>query len=417
MNIACRAARRLGLALLAAVAPGGAAWGSGNALPRPDAESLGLADANVALAEGPSAQFINPAGLADGGARWEAGSMVGRAQATYTRPAAAAGNYSARTGYPVVPFAAVSHAYSPDLTLGLALDSPHGLSVEWKDHTWDLNLGAAGRADLAQKAELTVARFGPAAAFKLNDAWSLGARFFAQYVRARDESDLTTLDADGLGWGAQFGARWRSPGLIVGAAYTTRTRTETAGTQSAIHPALAGALLPGPIEADILLPDRLQAGVALRLHPELWWEVDLDWIGWSYADELTIVQSNGTVVNAGKNARHNRDTRSWRSGLKWRYSPPLTLLAGLGYDPTPVPERDASPITSMLRKTRAAIGTRYALARDLRLDFAYQYIHGHPRSVTASDQDLFTGADTHLYEGRYSTRTHVLAVSFSGDLF
>ena len=36
---------------------------SGNVLPRANSESLGMADANVALASGPAAQFINPANI------------------------------------------------------------------------------------------------------------------------------------------------------------------------------------------------------------------------------------------------------------------------------------------------------------------------------------------------------------------
>ena len=65
---------------------------SGNVLPRANSESLGMADANVALASGPAAQIINPANIVDtpGGAiQWEIGTLLGQADASFSRTTAA----------------------------------------------------------------------------------------------------------------------------------------------------------------------------------------------------------------------------------------------------------------------------------------------------------------------------------------
>ncbi len=396
-----------------------AALASSNVLPRPNSESLGMADANVALASGPAAQFINPANLADltsGKPRWEAGTLLARVDTHFSRntPASAARamDINARTGYPLVPYFAIAAPYTERMTLGFAVDTPHGLSTEWKDHTWDVNLGSLGSADMVKLAQLSVWRLGPAAAWRLNDGWSVGARLFAQYVEAVDENDIATLRASGVSPGAQLGARWCSDDVIFGIAYTTPTNTKVEGKQDNIH-AAATSLVPGDANARILLPDRLQAGVAFRLRPDLWWEVDLDWIGWSYYDELRIYQANGSVISANKAARHYNDTLSLRTGIKWEKSPRLTLHAGFGYDPTPVPERDATPTASFLRKSRIALGGRYRLERDRQLDFAYQFIYGHKRRIDATDQDLFGSTDTHLFEGTYESRSHVLGVNFT----
>ncbi len=381
-----------------------------------------MADANVALVSGPSAQFINPANMADAGkhkTRWEAGSLLGRVTTSFSRPtaasAAASGNFNTKTGYPLVPFFAIAQKYSDRTTVGFAVNSPHGLGVEWKDHTWDLNLGGLGSADLAKKAELTVLRFGPSAALKINNTWSAGIRLFAQYIDARDENDISTVEGDGFTFGTQVGVRYRIPDFIFGAAYTSRTNTEVTGTLSGIHPVAAASLIAGNAKADILLPDRLQTGVAFKIHPKIWWEIDLDWIGWSYVDELTIFQADGSVANAGKNQRHNKNTLSVRTGFKWQKSPRLTLHAGLGYDPTPVPEQDASPITSMLRKTRLGLGMSRLLDNDMKIDVAYQFIRGHSRRINETVQDTFGGVDTNLYEGTYESKTHVLGISLTGN--
>lgn len=319
---------------------------------------------------------------------------------------------NARTAYPLVPYAALAVPYSERVTLGFAVDSPHGLSTEWKDHTWDVNLGSLGSADMVKLAQLTVRRFGPAAAWRLDGGWSVGARAFAQYVDAVDENDIATLRASGISAGLQLGARYRGPDFIFGMAYTTPTNTKVVGKQDNIH-AAATSLVAGDAHARILLPGRLQTGVAFRVHPDLWWEVDLDWIGWSYYDELRIYQADGAVISPAKAARHYTDTVSFRTGLKWERSPRLTLHAGFGYDPTPVPERDATPTASFLRKSRLAVGARYQLERGQQLDFAYQFIYGHKRRIDATDQDLFGSTDTRLFEGTYESRSHVLGISFT----
>ena len=221
----------------------------------------------------------------------------------------------------------------------------------------------------------------------------------------------STAEGTGTTVGAQLGVRYKSDKFIIAAAYTTRTNTKVEGSLKDIDSA-AITLVPGDAEVDFRLPDRLQAGIAVPLRPDLWWEFDLDWIGWSYVDELTIIQSNGTVANAGRNTFDNDDTLSVRWGLKWRYSPRLTLHAGLGYDPSSTADIDVSPNVNMLRKTRLGLGGSFALKNGLRLDFAYQFIRGHRRDVSESKQDdIAPLGDTSVFEGKYSSRTHVIGIN------
>lgn len=147
---------RIGAVIFACICPG-LVHASSNILPRPNSESLGMADANVALTSGPAAQFVNPAGLAhmsQGARYWETGVYLAIADAHFSRtaPASAANamDINARTGYPLVPYFAIAVPYTERVTLGFAVDSPHGLSTEWKDHTWDVNLGSLGKADMVK---------------------------------------------------------------------------------------------------------------------------------------------------------------------------------------------------------------------------------------------------------------------------
>lgn len=390
---------------------------SGHALPRASASALGMTDANVALVQGPSSQFINPANLADAGSgtKWEAGALFGVIKTDLHRPAAAgattAGDYPAKDRHPVIPYAALAQQWSEKLAIGFSVEVPHGLGVDWPDHTFDLSLGPAGTADLAQMTELRVLRFGPAIATPINPQWAVGTRIFAQYVEATEENDFSRVEGDGTSLGAQIGLRYAVGDLILGGAYTTRTRTEIKGS---LRPGAATTLIEGDATADILLPARLQIGLAFRVLPNMWWEWDLDWLEWSYVDELTIRQSNGTIANAGKNERHNRNTVSLRTGIKWTRSPTLTLYAGLSHDPTPTAERDASPTSSMVRKTRVGIGATHLFASGTKLDVAYQYIRGHSRRIDETEHDNLTPSiDTNLFEGTYETASHILGLSLT----
>jgi len=398
--------------------PAALAWGSGSLLPRVPADALGMADANVALGDGATAQITNPAAIVDQGetGTWVFGTVVGRVETNYLRyvdaGAALAGAYSPEISYPVLPFFAWSSRLSDNLAWGLSFETVFGLGSDWPDHSFDQTLGST--VDIARESELTTLRFGPTLAWRATSRLGLGARVFAQAADAREESDLATVEGKGLSGGFQVGARYTAEAWAAGLAYTSRTDTKLRGDFDTFAPLTPAS---GDATAHILLPDRLQAGVALRVLPDVWWEVDLDWLGWSYVSELTIVRDDGAILNAGRNARGNDDTLSVRTGIEWRYRPGLTWRAGLGYDPTPVPDRDVSPTAGMVRKTRIALGADIHTADGLKLGLAYQFIYGHERQVRESSQDDLSGVgDTSAFEGKYSSRSHAVGITLSGAL-
>lgn len=395
------------------------AWASGNLLPRVSADALAVADANVVLGAGASAQVTNPASLVateSARASWAMGTAIGRVRTNYLREvdagAALAGGYSPETSYPIIPFFAWSTPLSARAALGISLESAHGLGSDWRDHSFDQTIGPL-TVDIARESELRTLRFGPALAWRLGPHTGLGLRGFVQHVEAREESDLARVEGDGFTGGVQVGLRHAGDHWGMGIAYTSRTDTKVRGDFNTNAPATPAS---GDATAHILLPDRLQAGIAFRVLPDVWWELDLDWLGWSYASELSIVRGDGNILNAGRTARSNDDTLSVRTGVEWRYRPGLTWRAGLGYDPNPVPDRDASPTASIVRKTRIAFGSDIKLSDSLTLGLAYQFIYGHERRVHDSVQDNLAFTTGRAFEGIYSSRSHVLGITVTGSL-
>jgi len=393
------------------------ALASGNLLPRAPADALGVADANVALSNGASSQITNPANMvhgATGDGTWEiaGGAAFGDVKGTYKRPTtlgpARAGSYDTEDNKPVLPFAGMSYRITPATSIGLSYEVAHGLSIEWPKGTYAVQLLTP--SDLQREADLSATRLGVAVATTLDPKWSLGGRVFYQQVDVTDKNGLYHANGDGDSWGYQIGLSFRDTHYAAGIAYTSRTRTDIDGKLKDINPALTGVLVAGDASTTIKLPDRLQVGAAFRLLENVWWEVDLDWLGWSYYDELAIKQSNGTLANSQTYERHSNNTTSIRTGVQWQYSPTVVLRAGLGYDPTPIPEEDASPTTNMLRKMRYAVGAGFTTGKSTRIDVAYQYIDGRERKIDHTDLDTL-GVDRQVYNGKYSSETQILGIS------
>jgi long-subunit fatty acid transport protein len=246
--------------------------------------------------------------------------------------------------------------------------------------------------------------------WRITDGWSMGARPFVQYVDAYDESELGEASGDGTSPGVQVGVNYRAPTYVFGASYTSRTNTELKARSIRFDETDSM-----PTKVDLRGPDRLQVGYARRLGDDIWWEFDLDWIGWSYVEELPIQRADGSVLNAGRTARNYRDTLSYRTGLRWQWDERRLLYFGVGYDPSPVPKNQASASINNLRMTRAAVGTSFQLSRSLKLDAAYQYVRGHSRRISETEQDDFGGIDTSLFEGTYRSESHVLGFTLTGS--
>ena len=370
----------------------------------------------------PAQQTVNPATLttAGKGTRWEVGVLTGQVDTDFHRATtvgvAAAGDYAAKTVHPVLPFFAFSHPLTDRVVLGFALDTPNYFDLQWEDHAYDVNFGG-NNLDLTKGGRLVTRRLGPAIAWRLNDHWSAGARVFVQRVDAMEDSDFAKVSGHGETYGLQLGARYIGRGYLIGAAFTTRSNTDVRGSQTNVHPlaAASGALVAGDAHADILLPARLQSNFAFALRPNLWAELELEWFDWSYIDERTIYQADGTIVNRGKNLRHYSDTINTRLGMKWQRTPRLAWYGAIGYEPSQVPDRDVTPAQTFLDRTRLTLGGLWKLEQDWTMDVMYQYAHGHSRTVDATDQDTFAGVDSHVYEGTYRSRSHALRLSVTGS--
>jgi long-subunit fatty acid transport protein len=123
----------------------------------------------------------------------------------------------------------------------------------------------------------------PSIAWKASETLSLGAGMSIQYAEATltnsaGGAGLATVKGDDYGWGFNLGALWQvSEATRVGLAY----RSEVEHTLGGDVGFSAAAMLNGPVNADVTLPDSASLSLFHKLDSR--WDLlaDITWTGWS----------------------------------------------------------------------------------------------------------------------------------------
>ena len=196
-----------------------------------------------------------------------------------------------------VPASYLSYQFSPNLWLGLAINAPFGLSLNFLDR-W------AGRDFGAGPTNLHTYNATPSIAYRINDWISVGAGVQIQYATetvTRGLGQTPGLEAviKGNGWGY---------GFTAGATLTpTPTTTIGIGWRSFIDQKVdstlsTSALLPGttigPVNTTVKAPDTVSLGIRQRLDP-LWTVMaTAEWSNWSrIGTSLWTTPSGPATIN------------------------------------------------------------------------------------------------------------------------
>lgn len=344
---------------------------AGFALIEQNASGLGNAYAGAAaVAQDASTVFFNPAGMTQLPDRQlvVAGHLI-KAKAEFSgtvTPGALGGGDAG--GLALVPNAYYAFRLTPDVHLGIGLNSPFGLKTEY-DADW------IGRYQ-AIKSEVKTINVNPSIAYKLSETVSLGAGLNIQWVEATLTNrqplpapvPLVTIKGDDYGWGYNLGALWQlTPATRLGVSYRSEVDYTLEGTSSASDP-VVGAL-NGPVTASVTLPDSASLSLLHKLSPA--WDLlaDVTWTGWSDFDDLPI---RGTV---NKTTIENwEDILRYSLGATWHMSDQLSLRGGVAYDEAPVSDIYRTPRIPDGARTWVAVGGQYRLSRQSVLDFGYAHL-------------------------------------------
>lgn len=264
-----------------------------------------------------------------------------------------------------LPNAYLAYRVSPSIHVGVGMNAPFGLKTEY-DSTW------AGSTQ-AIESDLKTVNLNPAVAWKLSEAFSLGAGLSLQYVEATlsnataTANGIGTVKGDDYGWGFNLGALWQmSEATRIGLAYRSEIDQSLEGdlTFSASSTVI-------PVTADVTLPDSASLSVFHKLNARWDWLADVTWTGWSDFEELRIVRAIGAPLVTPENWE---DAYRYSVGANYHLNEQLTLRGGVAYDETPVSDAFRTARIPDENRTWIAFGAQYRLSATSLIDVGYVHI-------------------------------------------
>lgn len=391
------------------------------------AEALATAYAgNGSRASGPETVFLNPAGMthlqADG---FELGAAVilpsstfsGSArQATPLGPVPVAGNNGGDSGRTaLVPDLYGVMRVMPDVSVGIAITVPFGNSDIY-DANW------VGRY-LGTRTVATSADINPAVAWKIDDTWSVGAGFSAQYLKldvasAIDQSAIfgavvpdATLRFKAHDWSYGFNA-----GVLadfgdtrVGLTYRSNVNHRIQGTLdfSGASPLLG--LVNGPANAKARLPSTTTLSITSDVAPGITLSADVQYSHWSLFKDVTILSQNQPLPNI----QGYRDAWMIAVGGIYRLNEQWALKAGIAFDETPVTSRYRAVTLPDTNRYLLGLGAEMRLSDSMTVEGAYGHSFAFNKPNMNSSVNN-TDPITHsvALNGRFDINVDIIALTF-----
>lgn len=278
--------------------------------------------------------------------------------------------------------AAVSSSYgsyqvTPDLWLGMAINSPFGLATKPENPTYYGNAIGSTTKLLTINANPTLAyRIAPGitvgAGFQIE--WARGKLMFANYPNAsiNTPGNVSRFKGDDWAFGATAGIMLEpAAGTNIGLGWRSQMTHDLDG-------ALVSPLSRGVAAAkgEVKLPDIVTLSFRQALAPDMRLLGTVEWTNWSRFDALTLTVPGGTLLGTTVPVDANwSDSWFFSLGGEYDYSPTLTLRGGVAYEISPVDD-PTKRLTSIPDADRVwlNIGASYRFSEATTLDFAYSHI-------------------------------------------
>ena len=306
----------------------------------------------------------------------------------------------------------LSNTYAPKLKYGFNLNSYVGQRVEYTS-TW------AGRY-YAKEAQLSAAHSGSSLAYPLSDLISIGAGYDVIYGRINLKTAVNN-SAEGLPDGQlsleeanfrlggnigvlltptdrfRFGVAYRSPMKL--------TFNNAAVVQHVSLGPLDSIATRGVVE-DLIIPQQILAGFYFDITEYLAVMVDGSWQDWSRFGTMNLIAPSATTSTLTFN-QHLKDTWHTALGLQFRPPLPMMLMAGFGYDSSPVNSDARLPSMPVDRQFRYAGGVQYDVIKQMTIGASYALI-----DLGSASFDQHLGPLAGTLSGNYSSHHSSVATLF-----
>ena len=390
------------------------AQAAGFQIPEMGVKAMGMAHAFTAVADDPTANWFNPAGLAfQEGHAVTVGGVVILPKVDFTSNAS--NPFPSFTSSADKKTLFVPHTYvagtSDDwgISYGIGINAPFGLEMEWPTTP-------RGFTVEAQYGRLQAININPNIAFKVSDELALAIGLvYSNMYKVDFNSTFLSQNFKGDGWGFNVAALYKTEQFNFGISYRSEVKIKAKGTLM-----LTAAPTPVSNAITVTMPDMLNIGVAF--HPTEEWtvSVDADWVNWKKFKELAFTYSPALPLLAYvvrlKSGRLRpffpsrrypenwKTTWAFRLGAEWAYSDSMRARIGYTYDPTPISDVEFTPLLPGNDRQALHLGYGMDLSDQATLDLAYTYVLVATRNQTMS---------VRKHNGSYESDVHLAAASLT----
>ncbi|MCE9521171.1 MAG: outer membrane protein transport protein [Alphaproteobacteria bacterium] len=375
-----------------------------------------------AQADGPEFVSFNPAS-SSGVADWDASVTVNGIYPTSSAFFSVATNaLGTPTGGDAAPDGFIKDAYepgiqaryrlSPELTAGLSITAPWGLSTRYND-------GWAGRY-YALNSKLVTVNTALSLAYAVTPEFAVSAGAQIQYAKGTlsNAIDFGTIgavngvgfalptlqdgsaeiDADDWGFGFVLGALWKpAPSLSIGASYRSEVEhvlkgeadftLDGAGVGTLLS-GLSGAFVDSGASAALTTPAVASLGATIDVGPQVTLMTEFGYTWWNVFDELRVRFANPLQADVVQSYNW-KDAYFASAGVRYRPAQDWTLRAGVAFDQSPTQDSTRDPRIPDADRTWLAFGVRHDFedGPSVEVGYAHLFIPEEPIGLTAANPE------------------------------
>ncbi len=327
-------------------------------------------------------------------------------------------NGGGNAGYfSAIPTIYYVHSLSPDLKLGLGVGSYFGLGLDYTNE-W------AGKY-YVQNASFTTAAANPTIGYRIAPWLSVGGGVSLVYGALSERVAINTLlepgdgrlkyDATDVGYGYNLGVLFElSPKTRVGVTYVSQVDLKFKDEPkfknldgTILGAALnASGLMDSQLEIKATIPMQVSIGAYHAVNDKLALAATVNWQDWSKFGQPEISVSGSDTVTKDLDYQ---DTFHVGLGVYYRVAAPWLLMAGFGYDTSPISSRsDRSPLLPLDAAYRYAGGVQYDWNKNFSVGVAYTLIYAGKAKIDQTRGPLMGDL-----EGEYDTNfIHAFNLNF-----
>ena len=387
------------------------AFGGGYQVGLHSNRSLGMGLIGTSLTYDASSLFYNPGAASFLNDKWSfsGGLTFLMARTTYQATDVMYQEHiEHKMNYPLYFYA----AFKPikDLSVGLAVNTPFGLSMAWPSD-WK------GRF-LIQDVSFKAITIQPTVSYKIKDIVGIGAGFVIAYGDVDLNKAIPLQDANGEGslnmtgstikYGFNAGVQVRPmKGLDLGLSYRSKINMSVDGADATFKvPASVSPNFPNnKVDVTLPLPANLDFGASYEINDRIMVGIDLNYVFWNVYDSLIFdFQTTTPAIQRTAQPKLYQDRLISRVGVQWKISDLITVRAGGYFDPSPVKSDYLDPMLPSSDEIGLTCGLSIYPVKGLSIDAAFEYLMSTEREGSYNPEG---------FSGTYSSAIYIPGIGLT----